>query len=415
MSLFQPIHHTFGPHVDREYLRRTLALSYRPWAYRKGPERDLLRRDLKARYGYETSLFSTGREALLALLRSFNLPTGAEVIVQGFTCVVVPNAVKAAGLKPVYADIDPDTLNLTPLTASAVASPLTRVVICQHTFGLPSPVEDLKVLCDRQGWILVEDCAHVLPDRSGPEGILRYADHAICSFGRDKAVSGISGGAALTKDPHVAERLADTERKAKEVPFVEAVRLLEYPSRMAHIVRPLTGLKLAGPVLALKKLLGLFLPVLSEEEKAGRMPRTLRKMPNACATLARWQLGQLERINDHRRTLTQRYLEAAGRHGWPVFRGIRASLPLQKFPLFVRDAAAIRRSLKSSNIHLDDGWTGCVVCPDSCDLAAAGYKPGSDPKAEAAATGLLSLPTHPTMTTTQADELCTMLSARLRP
>jgi dTDP-4-amino-4,6-dideoxygalactose transaminase len=415
MSLIRPIHHTFGPHVDAAYLRRTLALSYAPWAYRKGPERTLLKHDLKDRYGYDAALFSSGREALLALLRAFDLPAGSEVVVQGFTCVVVPNAIKAAGLRAAYADIDPDTLNLTPESVAAVASPRTRVVICQHTFGIPSPAHELRALCDANGWILVEDCAHVLPDKGGPDGILRHADHAVCSFGRDKAVSGVAGGAALTRNPVTSAALADIEAKAKEASFWSVVRLLEYPPRMAHVVRPLTGSRLAGPLLGVLKLLGLFVPVLTEREKKGIMPYAVRRMPNACAALARWQLAGLERINGRRRTLAKRYLEASGTLGWPVMRGIQPSLPLQKYPMFVRNAAVIRAALKAKNIHLDDGWTGCVICPGACDSSAAGYKPGSDPAAEAAARGVLSLPTHPTMTDAQADELVAALAPLLRP
>lgn len=414
MTRFSPIHHTFGPHVDRRYLRRTLALSYAPWRYRKGPERDLLRADLKARYGMDTALFATGREALLALLRTFKLPAGAEVIVQGFTCVVVPNAIKTAGLKPVYADLDPDTLNLTPETVSYASTPLTRVVICQHMFGIPSPAEELKKLCDAHGWILIEDCAHALPDRAGPDDMLKHADHAFCSFGRDKAVSGLSGGATMTRDPETASRLAEIENKAKELPLLQIIRLLEYPSRMAHIVRPLIGLKLAGPLLWIQKILGLFTPVLTTEEKAGRMPFAVRKMPNVCAALARWQLGELEQINDHRRMLTKKYLEASGTHGWKVMRAISPTMPLQKFPMFVANARTVRQRLTARNIHLDDGWTGCVVCPGACDVAAAGYKAGTDTHAETTSESVLSLPTHPTMTAAQADELIAALFPLLR-
>ncbi len=409
MNRFRPIHHTFGPHVDSAYVRRTLALSYRPWAYRRGPERDALADDLQQRFTMNASLFASGREALLALLRSFHLPKGTEVIVQGFTCVVVPNAIKAAGLKTVYADIDPETLNLAPETVEAAATPLTRVVMCQHTFGIPSPTRELRALCDRRGWILIEDCAHVLPDRNGPTDILRHADHAILSFGRDKAISGIGGGAALTRQPETARRLTELLQKATDVSLWDVVRLLEYPSRMAHIVRPLTGWKLAGPLLAFFKLVGLFIPVVTNDEKRGRMSQRLRRMPNVCAALARWQLTRLERINDHRRLLTARYLEASGKNGWPVLRGISSQLPLQKFPMFVSNASQIRQALKRDNVHLDDGWTGCVVCPDSCDMTAAGYEPGTDPAAETASMSILSLPTHPTMTATQADDLIALL------
>lgn len=409
----RPIHHTFGPHVDAAYLRRTLALSYRPWAYRRGTDRDRLAHDLTERFGYDATLFSSGREALLALLRSLHLPEQAEVIVQGFTCVVVPNAIAAAGLRAVYADIDPETLNLTPETVEAAATPLTRVVLCQHTFGIPAPTRELRALCDRKNWILIEDCAHVLPDRHGPDDILHHADHAILSFGRDKAISGIGGGAALSKNPAVATALHAEERQAKEVSIWSVFRLLEYPSRMAHIVRPLIGWHLAGPILTLWKFFGLFAPVLTEREKQGHMPPHLHRIPNACAALARWQLHMLEHINDHRRMLTKRYLDASTTHGWHALRGISPALPLQKFPLFTEHAALIRATLLRQNIHLDDGWTGCVICPNSCDISATGYLSGTDPAAETAAKSILSVPTHPTMTLDQAHTLIATLDPLL--
>lgn len=414
MSTFSPIHHTFGPHVDGEYLRRTLLLSYKPHLYCAGPDREKLHHALRDRFGMQSALFASGRESLLALLKAFDLPARSEVIVQGFTCVVLPNAIHAAGLKTVYADIDEDTLNLTPDTVEAVATPLTRVVICQHTFGIPSPVEELRSLCDKNGWILIEDCAHVLPDRQGPTSMLRYSDHAILSFGRDKAISGIGGGAALSKDPVVAEKLRVLEEKASEVSWWDVVRLLEYPPRMAHIVRPLIGLKLATPLLALQKALRLFVPVLTSEEKRGHMSTKLHRLPNACAALAVWQLSKLEQINDHRRTLTKRYLQASADHGWSVLHGIGGDLPLWKFPMFVRDAGSIRRTLLKDNIHLNDGWTSCVVCPENCDIDATGYKSGKDPHAERASKELLSLPTHPTMTDAQARALIAALTPLLR-
>jgi dTDP-4-amino-4,6-dideoxygalactose transaminase len=75
---------------------------------------------------------------------------------------------------------------------------------------------------------------------------------------------------------------------------------------------------------------------------------------------------------------------------------------MQKFPLFVKNAKKIREELKKKNIHLDDGWTGCVICPESCDASAAGYENGDDPNAQMVGEQILSLPTHPTMTERQA-------------
>jgi dTDP-4-amino-4,6-dideoxygalactose transaminase len=149
------------------------------------------------------------------------------------------------------------------------------------------------------------------------------------------------------------------------------------------------------------------------------MPPLLSHCPNACAALALYSLRILAATNAHRRKLIRFYIDACEKNGWSVIPaisqpGTRNQEPiLQKFPLFFPNADAIRQSLKKHNIHLDDGWTGCVVCPRSVDPLNAGYTVGHDPDAEVACERILSLPTHPTMTMRQAKRLIATLSSVL--
>ncbi len=410
----KPIHHTFGPHVDRAYLTRVLLLSYLPWKYLRGSSARELKTELKGMMKGETFLFASGREALLGLLRALEIKTGEEVIVQGYTCVVVPNAIHAAGATVKYADIDPATLNLTPETVEALITPRTRAVICQHTFGIPSETKKLKELCESRGIALIEDMAHVIPDQKGPAGIGEFGDYLILSFGRDKAISGIAGGAVISRHPKTSGRLLDIERTAPHLPFWHVVKLLEYATRMNSIVRPLSGTFLFRPVVGLLNRLGFLVPVVTEEEKKGRMSPIIHKIPNVCASLALYSLRKLKILNERRRLLANFFRHRAVQKGWPMLEGIAQDLPLQKFPLFVENAEKIRETLKKDNIHLDDGWTGCVICPDSVKPFDAGYEWGADPVAEAACLQILSLPTHPTMTIMEAERLARRLDSLLK-
>lgn len=400
-----PIHHTYGPHVDRAYLWRALMLSYQPWRYRHGPSIEKLRSALKEKFHSSVSLFSSGREGLLALLRALDVRPGQEVIVQGYTCIVVPNAIHAAGAVPVYADIDPETLNLTRASVEAVITDRTKAIICQHTFGIPAPLKQLRELCDERDIVLIEDCAHILPDTKGPEGIGMIGDYAILSFGRDKAISGVAGGAVIARSTGVATILRELERTAVALPLWTTAMLLEYPSRMHSIVRPLSRTMFLKPVLWILQKLTMIVPVVTKEEKDGHMSPVLHKIPNVCAELALTSLQKLPRHNERRRTLTSFFLSHGRTHNWPIPDGISADLPLQKFPIFVTGAPKKRAELLKSNIHLDDGWTGCVICPESVTIESAGYEWGKDPIAEQACTLILNLPTHPTMTLYQAQIL----------
>lgn len=386
-------------------MRRILAMSYAPHRYVRGGSIEELRNALSKKFAGSINLFASGRESLLALLQTMKLRSGEEIIVQGYTCVVVPNAIHAAGGVAVYADLNEGSLNLTPESVEACLSPRTRAVICQHTFGIPSETEKLRELCDRHKILLIEDCAHVIPDEKGPEEIGVLGDAVILSFGRDKAISGIAGGAVITRNAELSDAIRALEARALELPWREVMKLLEYGTRMRTIVRPLSWCGLQKPILAVLNAIGLFSPILTEQEREGQMSPLLRKLPNACAFLALHSLSRLREINDHRRMLTAFYLAEGKRRGWTMLSGIHPDLPLQKFPLFVSGAKEKRVVLKKQNIHLDDGWTGCVVCPETVSITETGYETGSDPHAEKACKSILSLPVHPTMTLTQAKKL----------
>ena len=157
----------------------------------------------------------------------------------------------------------------------------------------------------------------------------------------------------------------------------------------------------------------LLLPILEDSEKKGRMAPVLHTMPNACAYIALHEWKRRSQINAHRRMLTAFYLEEGQKQRWPLLAGVHGELALQKFPLFISDAEKLRESLKAKNIYLDDGWTGCVICPDTVDLDATDYRWGEDPVAEAACLQILSLPTHPTMSLHQAKHLVSILRPSL--
>lgn len=408
---FSLIHHTFAPHTDASYFWRTIRWSLMRWKWKNGKEIDVLRSKLNARFHGSTSLFASGRESLVALFRAMNLKAGEEIIVQGYTCVVLANAIHSAGGTPVYSDIDRDTLNLDTEEVERNITPRTRAIICQHTFGIPADITRLRSICDAHHILLIEDCAHVIPDAKGPL-IGNLGDAVLLSFGRDKAISGVSGGAIIVRDPSLAISLKKAEEHADDVSILQIVQWLNYP-QACFLARPFMGMRLGFVFLKAMRMLHLLSPVLTEEEKEGSMSPLLHRLPNVCAALALAELKNLQAVNDHRRKLTALYLEAIKKSHIDYPTAISADMPLQKFPIFVKNATLLRSQLKKKNIHLDDGWTGCVVCPASSNLTHAGYIPGSDPDAENASMMILNLPTHPTMREKQTFYLLESLSRKI--
>ena len=398
-----PIHHTFGPLATSKQFWQAFFLQFQPWKWKTGPETEALKSELSRAFDRSAHLFDSGRGALLALLRSMDLQPGEEVILQGYTCVVVPNAIVAAGGKPIYADINPNTLNLDPAQVRKAISPRTRAIICQHTFGIPADTSALRLICDERDIALIEDCAHVIPTQKDQK-IGNHGDAIILSFGRDKAISGVSGGAVLTKHEFISARLNEMEKGASDHSLWHILNLIDYPLRYSF-AKMIWPLKVAKVYLRWLKLIHLLPPVLKKEEKEGLATVALRRMPNACAALALRQLNRLDVINMRRSQLSNFYLKMAKQYHWEVPLKTQSAGILQKFPLFHKNAESIRASLKKHEIYLDDGWCGAIVNPRSVNQKALWYSTGQCPQAEKVSREILTLPTHPTMTMIQARQL----------
>ncbi len=412
------IHHTFGPHVNRGYLWKTL----QTWcstliAPSSRETTEAFRRTLSKDFACHTTLFASGRQALLALLRAMHIQPNDEIIVQGYTCVVVPNAIELSGAHVIYADIDPDTLNMNTATVEPLITPKTRAIIYQHTFGITDSLPKLRALCDAHGIWLIEDCAHLLPDDPSTMDVGKYGDALLLSFGRDKAISGISGGALLIRtmrhqdhqrsrttrtSADIASTARELEQSARVMPRKTIFALLTYPLRMAWIVQPYHGTKGAKLCLFLLKKIGLITPIVTTEEKEGHMSPVLQKIPEACAILAFYSYKKLRELNAQRRLMTEFFLKYGRTYEWPMLSGIASSMPLLKFPLFVEHASHIRRALEKDSIFLDDGWTGCSICPEDTTANADHAMRMECPHAKQSGRQIISLPTHPTMTLLKA-------------
>lgn len=374
----------------------------KPWSWQKGYEREKLKSSIQYWFNAKCFLFSSGREGLLALFRSLDFDTGSEIIIQGYTCAVLPNAIHAAGYTPIFVDIDPHTLNMQINAIEQRITGRTKAIICQHTFGIIADTDALRKICDKHRILLIEDMAHVLPDVSGPDILGKNADFMMLSFGRDKAISGICGGAIVSKSDIISEELEEEEKRAKELSLWSIFRLLLYPTIYTK-AKLVYSIGLGKIALVASRKIGLLLPIITKQEKNGIQSPLLNKMPNSCAALAGKQLRTMHTMNNHRRVLTKEYLTAAKKHHWDIPNGISENFPLQKFPILVEDADAVRKKLKKYNIHLDDGWTGCAVCPRTVHSETMGYVTNSCPKAEEIAKSIITLPTHITMTKKDAD------------
>lgn len=151
---------------------------------------------------------ANGTVALDLALWGLDLPKGSEVIVTPRSYVASASCVVNAGLIPVFADVDPDSGNLTADTIEANLSDQTSAILLVHLNGCPCDMDPILALAMRQGLRVIEDCAQAHGARYRGRSVGTLADVGAWSFCQDKIMStGGEGGMVTCKDPALAERM----------------------------------------------------------------------------------------------------------------------------------------------------------------------------------------------------------------
>jgi dTDP-3-amino-3,4,6-trideoxy-alpha-D-glucose transaminase len=143
---------------------------------------------------------ANGTDAIVLVLRALEIGSGDEVICPSFTFYATAEAIASVGATPVFADIDPATLNLDPAHVAARITPRTRAIMPVHLFGRPAPLEELA----RLGLPLIEDAAQAF----GAPGIATTGVASTFSFYPTKNLGGIGdGGLVAVLEDELAERV----------------------------------------------------------------------------------------------------------------------------------------------------------------------------------------------------------------
>ncbi len=332
---------SLSPNTEPDDVWLALRLLFCPWRWKHGAA---VRRVEEKLGG---TAFDSGRGALFAILRSFGIGRGHEVICQAFTCVAVPDAVRATGATPVFVDID-ETYTMSLTDVKRKITPKTKAIIVQHTFGISANIEEIKK-CKVK---IIEDFAHAmhLPLRG---------DAGFYSFGRDKVLSSVFGGMA------VGVKLKAFQKKLAYPPHFWIFRQLLHPVLFA-VILPTYRIGLGKVLLVLLQKTGL----LSKPNDVSPVPR---KYPNALALLLTNQLKKLDRYTKQREAISAVYGNKQ---------------PYLRFPVRVDNPKPVINRLKKYGILLGN-WYHNVIDP-----ADPAYPRGSCPNAEKISAHVVNLPTR---------------------
>jgi perosamine synthetase len=263
---------------------------------------------------------SSGTAGLHISLLVLGIGEGDEVIVPSFAFIAVANAVLHVRAKPVFADIDPATLNLTPSTVEPLITPRTRAILVVHTFGIPADMPALRALATRHNLVILEDACEAIGAEFDQRRIGSFGDLSVFGFYPNKQITTGEGGAVLAHTPAHADRLRSLRNqgrgpnpKAADEP-PSAVDWLQHPDlgfnyRLSDIACALGRAQLSrlGEILALRRAAAeRYHALLSDIPSVERPPLTLP------ARTISWFVYVVRLLQDADRAFIQAFLAGRG-------------------------------------------------------------------------------------------------------
>jgi perosamine synthetase len=357
-------------------------------------------RQIGVRHAYS---FSAGRVGLYGILRALRIGPGHEVLLQVPTHIVVANAIRYTGAKPVFVDCQLNSYNMDLEQAERRITSKTKALVLQHTFGIPADLDAALALQQRYGVALIEDCVHALGARYDGRAVGSFGRAAFFSTEETKTISSTMGGMVVTNEPDLASRIESFQAECAWPPaWLTARYVLKF---IAYFL--LTEPHLHWYTRSFYEALGRRQPLpgpTTEEERHGLQPADYqRRLSNAQAAIALRQLRRLEANLAHRRAIAEAYRVRLAEHGFRVPQpSAKAEPAFVRYPVWVEDRKTAR-AVAAPHAVLGTWFTS--VLEEAYSPACGDYEIGSCPRAEAATEHLVNLPTHPRVKLQDVDRI----------
>lgn len=327
--------------------------------------------------------FSSGRAALEFVAKNL-INEKESTYLQAFTCSAVVYPFLKHRISPIYIDIEKGNFNISAKDLIGKQNPNGKALLIQYTFGLlPSKLDEILAYAKEEKLLIIEDLSHSLGNKYRNEYLGNFGDVAVLSFGRDKTISSVSGGALVIRNKSLEAKLNTVYAGLYEQPLFEKLKLVFYLFFM-YFAKNNFHLKITRALIFLLQKTGLLDKALSNKEKmADTSLQILYKYPSMFFPLLYNQLLKLPKLLHVRRVNTEHYNNVYDQ---------KLTGSLLKFPLLVEDRTALLQKHRLNNVYLDT-WYGNIIDPVSVNLQNYFYEKRQCPVAEEVAKKIINLPT----------------------
>lgn len=342
-----------------------------------GPNIDKAERSLESYTGAKHAVVvSNGTAALHCACIAAGIGPGDEVITTPITFAASANCALYCGATPIFADIDPETFNIDPESIETKISERTKAVVAVDFTGQAVRINEIREICNKHNLVFIEDAAHSIGTKYNGQMVGSLADMTCMSFHPVKTITAGEGGAILTNDDELWERL-----------------VLAHTHGITHDEDMMEGAPHEGPWYY-------------EEISLGYNYR----MTDFQAALLTSQLGKIERFIARRKVIVSRYNDA--------FKDIPGIILQKEIPESdtCRHLYIIRLNLDNLTCTRREFFDAMSAEGVQCQIHYVpvywfpyyqhlGHKLGECPNAEEVYKGFLSIPLYPAMTDKDVDDV----------
>ena len=321
---------------------------------------------------------NSGTSALHLIIRALGIGEGDEVITTPFSFIASANCILFERAKPVFVDIDPQTLTLDVSQIEGRITPRTRAILAVDVFGHPAEWDLLEEIAREHDLKLIEDSAEALGAEYKGRKAGSFGDAAVFAFYPNKQITTGEGGVVLTDDDDVAEvcRSLRNQGRGEGSGWLQHERL-GYNYRLSEVNCALG---------------------LAQMERLEELLRNRERV----ARLYHERLEPLER----RALLERPYTAPHVKVGWFVY-VVRLGKSFTR-----EDRDRVLRGLRERGIGCANYFPPIHLQPFYREMF--GYKPGDFPVTEAVSERTIALPFHPRLTEAEVDSVVQQLEALLR-
>lgn len=196
---FLPPQHTYQQYLDGIWTRQ--------WLTNMGPLSSELEVRLKQYLEVKHLLYVTnGTVALQLAIKALELQ--GEIITTPFSFIATTSSIVWEGCKPVFVDVDRESLNIDATQIEAAITPNTSAILATHVYGNPCDVDLIDRIAKKHGLKVIYDAAHAFGVTVNGKSVFEYGDISTCSLHATKLYHSVEGGLVITKNPDLLKKLA---------------------------------------------------------------------------------------------------------------------------------------------------------------------------------------------------------------